>query len=378
MSKPGPSKLLIASIAFFLWTGITNAQPRSVGVELSPFDIGATYRHAIPNSDLDAFHSVKGGVDIFGNLVHSSPFAGFFVSYSYDIEVLKVARPEGVFCMYLGPGINIGMAEDLETPMGFHFGPMMDFGAEYNFKRMPISLEIGFQPTVAMNVTQNDNGHYNMGLYKHGLYSALTPHLGITYRFGHDNLMDSYPYEGEKAEKEKQTLLTYGVEIDYTAQFHVYSHFNYISESGYRVNHVDTDFSYLTNAQILGHIGMNLGKHTNLAVYGGYMGVTRHQKMFPLCLRATVLFGQPEDKGRGLMFASGGVGFKGSSQIIGIAQLAKLGGGYRFGLTRNVKLDVLCSLQEVLWHPNFFAESLDIRRSNEICLGLNLGTALVF
>lgn len=375
------AKTLIPILAVLLLTAkVGVAQPRSIGAEISPSRIGFLYQHIAKSGDHSAVNTISTGVDITGSILQRNPFPGFYFDYSCDFNLVQESGRDVVFSLLVGPGVEVGFGDDFKNPAGFFIGPMADVRAGITFRSTPLSLFIVTRPTLSLHVYKAE-GNIRMGMYKHGLMSSVIPQLGITYRFDHDLLMDQEPWEGETKHREHPypyPLITYGLEFGYIANFHVYSHFNYIPEGGYRVDHEDNDFGYSTNANVMAHFGFNVSENLNLSAYAGYQGINRKQRIFPVTLRATVLFGKHDDPGRWLSYIGGGIGLKGSEKMFGNAYVANCGVGYRLNLTREVKLDFLSGLVSTYWHPDTFSESIDVRRSNEILLGGCFSVSLTF
>jgi len=348
------------------------AQPATVGAELSPFRLGALYRHEKANFA----HSVSLGADITGPLLQRSPLIGFYADYSCTIPIVTKPLKETVFTFYAGPGIDFGVADDIKHPIGVFLGPMAELRTDFESRRQPIVFSFILKPTLAFHTYRNmENVGVNMGIYTHGLMNSLLPQFGISYRFDGRSVT---PEEERAAPVRKQKLFTFGIEAEYIANFHVYSHFNYVTEEGFRVNTEDTKFRYNTNAQILAGVGLNLSKHFNLSLYSGYQGITMKQALIPLLLRPRIIFGQPGDNGRWMVFADCGPGFKASSKVNRVALISHLGSGYRFAVTEKTSLDILYSIHSTFWHPWPFDETIvDVRRNNEVLLGVNLGIAVI-
>jgi len=380
MDLPGKMRYLCTVMPILLCICIgVSAQPRSVGSEISPFRIGALYQHTSTLQEVEAIHNVSGGVDITGPLFQRSNLPGFYLDYSCNFTILERSARNVVFNLSAGPGVDLGYADDIDHGPGFFMGPMANVAAALAFRKLPVEFSLMLKPTFALHM-YNDDGEIKLGMYKHAIMNSCIPQFSIAYRFGHEEYCESHQYEGKPAKERRrsQPLITYGLEWGYIAQTHIYSHFNYVAEGGYRVDSRDPKPSFNSNAQILAHFGFNIGDNFNLAAYGGYQGINRRQRIFPVTLRATVLFGEPEDNGRWLTYAGGGIGLKGSPKMFGNAYVANGGFGYRLNLTRETKLDFLCSLQATYWHPNTFSESIEVRRSNEYLLGLNIGVGISF
>lgn len=379
VQKPMRTKRLIPILAVFTFSaGIANAQPRSIGAETSPTRVGLLFQPKVKSGENAPVNNISFGIDITGPMRQRNPYPGFYFDYSCDFNLVHKSGKDVVFDLLAGPGVDLGFGEDIEHPAGVFIGPMADVRAGITFRSTQLSFFIVARPSLSLHLYKTPDG-YNMGMYKHGLMSSFIPQFGISYRFDHEKMMDENKWEGEekKTPKRDYPLITYGIEYSYIAQFHVVSHFNYIAASG-REDLWNQDFSYNTNGQVLAHFGFNAFENLNVALYAGYMGITRKQRIFPVMARATVLFGKHDDPGRWFSFIGGGIGIKGSRKMFGNAIVADTGFGYRVNLTRETKLDLTIGMTSTYWHPNTFSESIDVRRSNEVIAGLKLGVGLSF
>lgn len=348
----------------------SRAQPATVGAELAPFRTGAAYRHEKGHF----VHSVSIGGDLSGALLKRNEKIGLYSDYSCTLPIVMHELKESVFGFYAGPGVTLGLCDDFGLPMGLILGPMADLRTEFESKRQPIVLSLGVKPSLAFHTYRDlETEQLCMGIYKQGLLNSLIPYFGVAYRFDGRSVSGSEP-----AESPQKRTFNFAIEADYIANIRVYSHLNYITDEGYRVNEEDNSPKYNTNAQVLAGAGVNIGRHFNLSLYSGYQGINRKQALIPVLLRPSVLLGQPGDKGRWLVFIDGGPGFRASSHADRVAVISHAGFGYRIATTKRTSLDILGSIHSTVWHPWFFDDTVkEVRRNNEVLSGINLGVAVI-
>ena len=141
-----------------------------------------------------------------------------------------------------------------------------------------------------------------------------------------------------------------GVEWGYSQCFLLVHSYNYISEEGSRFYDETRDFHLQPNGLILGYIGMDLGERFNLSLYGGYLGVGRDNRLFPVLLRGSWFPRGTRDDG-GLFFLQAGPALHGFPEGRKVAWLGSLGGGYRIRLSDDCFLDLLGGLKLLYDHP---------------------------
>lgn len=141
-----------------------------------------------------------------------------------------------------------------------------------------------------------------------------------------------------------------GVEWGYSQCFLLFHSYNYISEEGSRFYDQTSELHLQPNGLILGYIGMDLGERLNLSLYGGYLGVGRDNRLFPIMLRGSWFPRGTHDDG-GLFFAQAGPALHGFPEGRKVAWLGSLGGGYRFRLSDDCFLDLLGGIKILYDHP---------------------------
>lgn len=144
---------------------------------------------------------------------------------------------------------------------------------------------------------------------------------------------------------------TIGAEWGYTQCLLQSRNYNFISEEGYRIYENNTAFRAHANAQVLGHIGYRLSEQTSLALYSGYMGMGKDNRLLPLMLRLS-FFPSTDNEDGLFVYGQGGVAWHVHATAGRMAWLASLGGGYRFRLAWNTNLDLLFGIKYLHDHPS--------------------------
>lgn len=143
----------------------------------------------------------------------------------------------------------------------------------------------------------------------------------------------------------------FGVEWGYTQSFYLHRDYNFISEEGYRVFEQTSGFAFHPNAQILGQVGFSLSERVQLSVLGGYMGVGRANRLFPVLLRLSI-FPETLTEDGFFYFAQGGPAWHPKSSAgEGTAILTSAGAGYRLRLSTDCCLDLLVGIKYLADHP---------------------------
>lgn len=191
-----------------------------------------------------------------------------------------------------------------------------------------------------------------------------------TYVNARDTRQDSIP------------RLTFGIEWGYIASLHTGYHYNYIAPEGFRVDNRGSSFGYASNADMYLHLGYNLDRNWNLAVYLGYAGVTDFHHVLPVSVRGTRYFRENPSGDRWLTFLDIGSGICLKTPIQEIFS-AKTGAGYRLSLSKDTKMDLLFAVRTTFTHPTIYYDSNrinmdDVNRNNAFVSALSVGIGLTF
>ena len=183
-------------------------------------------------------------------------------------------------------------------------------------------------------------------------------------------------------------VFTFGIEWSYISTPVAYRHFNYVSVYGYRVDRKNWRAHYHANGEILLHAGCNVLPRLNLSLYGGYSGIYRLERLYPLSLRATCHFGSAPDGGRWFAYADAGAGFSGAGQGKTISGICKAGCGYRIPLSRHTSLDFSAAVRGVKTRigvadltgngTTIYIPEDNLRCNEALYLGIMVGIGLSF
>ena len=144
--------------------------------------------------------------------------------------------------------------------------------------------------------------------------------------------------------------LRFTAEWGYTQGFFLYRDYNFISEEGYRVYDRSYGFNWRPNAQLFAKVGYPVTDHSLLTLCGGYMGVGKDNRLFPIALRYT-FFPHTYYEDGVFYFGQGGAALHVHTTAGQTALLAAAGAGYRFRLSYDCNLDLLVSLKYLHDHP---------------------------
>ena len=132
------------------------------------------------------------------------------------------------------------------------------------------------------------------------------------------------------------------------ASFHSY---NYLLDSGYRMNGTDWSGGGHLNAFVLFYLGTDLTDRWNLSLGSGYEGIDRRFRVYPVALRLTH-FAKGADHDGWLGSLELGAGLQELEHIA--AGLGRLAAGYRFRLTERTAIDLQASIRLSLQNPDLF------------------------
>jgi hypothetical protein len=169
----------ILCLAVFAAMHLGHAQPKAAGTSWSFSGIGVTYEHLMnPGCFLNASIRAETG-ELFMNR-SQSPGISASLSFNYILKSWK-SRNGNMICAFAGPGISLGMADELKKGRGYFIGLKGRAGAECSFDRQ-VSITICINPVLGSHLTLEDD-HLEMKLYRYGLLDAVMPEIGIKYMF---------------------------------------------------------------------------------------------------------------------------------------------------------------------------------------------------
>lgn len=176
---------------------------------------------------------------------------------------------------------------------------------------------------------------------------------------------------------------TFGAEWSYVSTFHYSTRFNYFNTEGYRQNRNSHHLSYWNNGEALLHVGYNLTDRWNLSVYAGILGMADIHNAVPVSVRATHYFSKDSaTKDTWLAFADLGTGLSIKHEPQEILT-GKIGGGYRFSLSPDTKLDFIAAFRLAYTHPQIMDgdDMITLKwtnRNTAFLQSFSIGMAIIF
>ena len=180
--------------------------------------------------------------------------------------------------------------------------------------------------------------------------------------------------------EERFPRFTFGAEWGYVATVWEFTHNNFFSAEGYRINEKGNAFGYHSNGEVYLHAGYNFDEYWNLSLYAGYGGVNGMHKIVPISIRATRYYGDDPLTDRWFTFAGLGSGICLKKPVQEIFT-GRFGGGYRMSLSPDTKLDLMVGLSLTYTHPEVIHDGRQIphkliNRNDKLCGGLSISLAL--
>lgn len=157
------------------------AQERSlfdIGTFHSPKGFGLCAEFKV---DSTSFNAVTVIADMHGVLTGEYPRPGVKATYTRDI-VMRHFDKEGYFVdLYIGPGLTLGYARDINKPYSLITGLACVAGSRFSFStRLAVSIELCTD--IALELTRNPRyGNLDLSIYKSGIYHTIFPQLRIQY-----------------------------------------------------------------------------------------------------------------------------------------------------------------------------------------------------
>lgn len=142
---------------------------------------------------------------------------------------------------------------------------------------------------------------------------------------------------------------TYGVEWGGSFSVAEYHDYNYLIESGYRMNDSSFAFGGKVNGFFLANVGYLIAERFQVSLYSGYEGVDRNVRVVPIVLRGA-FFNKGYHSDGIFAYVGGGVGITDIERRSVI--LGRLGTGYRIVLSKATSLDFIISANLSIRNPD--------------------------
>lgn len=170
---------LLFILAFLLMADAACAQPRALGGTFSYSGIGITYEHEIDN---DSFIDAQLRAETASAFTYGNIAPGISASFTWNMMFAGTESRNGnQIRFYAGPGLALGIADDLKSVSGMFFGLKGRVGCECEFPRKVV-LSLSLAPVLGAHL-KNESGSIIMLPYKMGLLYGIMPEVGIKYAF---------------------------------------------------------------------------------------------------------------------------------------------------------------------------------------------------
>ncbi len=157
-----------------------HAQPKAIGTSYSFSGLGITYEHHLGS---DCFINADVRAEMAALFIDRKNDSGISASVSCNFIIKEwKSRNDNTISIFAGPGIALGLSQDLYKEMGYFFGLKGKIGTECRFDRN-ISISIALNPVLGSHVIIMDE-HIEMKYFKNGLINTILPEIGIKYTFG--------------------------------------------------------------------------------------------------------------------------------------------------------------------------------------------------
>ena len=173
-------RLTIAFIAVFSAIFQAVAQPKAIGTTYSLSGLSIMYEHNVGEGCfIDADLRTEMG-EVFRNV---TGIPGISTSLSCNFILNEWKSHNGTeICAFAGPGMTVGIANDLHKDRGYFFGLKGRAGIECSFDR-GVAVSVCLNPVLGSHLVIRDE-YLEMTYYRNGLLNAVLPEIGIKYTFG--------------------------------------------------------------------------------------------------------------------------------------------------------------------------------------------------
>ncbi len=156
------------------------AHPKSVGATFSFTGPGLVYEHAFEN--YDSFIEISLKAESSEYVLDRKRYPGLSAGMTWNMIIRRWTSCEGnTLCLFAGPGIIGGYGNDYRSDKGVFFGLKGRVGIECAYMRN-VLLSVAVSPVIGSHITSHQ-GDLSMKYYINGVVWALTPEIGIKYRF---------------------------------------------------------------------------------------------------------------------------------------------------------------------------------------------------
>lgn len=170
---------LLFILTLLMATDAACAQCRALGGTFSYSGIGISYEHGI---DEDSYIDAQLRAETASCFTYGSKVPGISASFTWNMVFASTESANGnCIRLYAGPGLVLGIAEDLNAVGGMFFGLKGRVGCECLFPRK-IGLSFSLSPVLGAHLKREKNS-IMMLPFKMGMLYGIMPEVGIKYAF---------------------------------------------------------------------------------------------------------------------------------------------------------------------------------------------------
>lgn len=168
---------LLFILAMLMVADAACAQSRALGCTFSYSGTGISYEHRM---DDESFIDAQLRAETASVFTYGSKLPGVSASFTWNMIFASTESVNGnCVRFYGGPGLALGMAEDLNASAGMYFGLKGRVGCECVFPRR-IILSFSLSPLLGAHLKRVNSGT-TMLPFKMGLLHGIMPEVGIKY-----------------------------------------------------------------------------------------------------------------------------------------------------------------------------------------------------
>lgn len=178
--------------------------------------------------------------------------------------------------------------------------------------------------------------------------------------------------------------MQFSVDWGYSQQFYSITHFNYITDEGYRIDEGERGLAFYPNARMGASVSFLISDRFTTGVAVSYLGCGEKERMYPIMLKAAWYPGTYFEDGF-FLHADAGTFIPSSNYSRHASLLGELGPGYHVVLGGRFSVDFKADLRVSYTRPPIprsdgtgYIEERNIRRNNAVYCALDFSIAVNF
>lgn len=179
--KPSAGRILTVLLVTALGLRMSYAQPKSAGISFSFAGIGAVYEYTINHDTFASFEARAETAQVFSGFSQSS-LPGISASFTWNMIFARIiSRNHNEVRFHAGPGVAVGLTEDIALPKGLFCGLKGRIGGECTFDRK-IAISLSLSTVIGAHLSK-EREMVEMNIYHNGLLNSIFPEVAIKYAF---------------------------------------------------------------------------------------------------------------------------------------------------------------------------------------------------